>query len=264
MQSRIEEHWFGESFQFQCQEGRGNAGCDSNKLETMLKAYKVIVPKDYLRWRPEDEQPLTDGQVFDLLEFSYEHVAFPIEESQHSYWGHSHYAYDVDLGRAGLKEDVNRIFVRNGMAFEMVDGEVVRLAPTVLAEELSSSVFHSGDQILDELLATARTKFLNHSPDVRREGLEKLWDAWERLKTIEPGSDKKAQAAALLDRAAAGDFRQLLEKEARTLTEIGNIFMIRHTETNKIPITESGQIDYLFARMFGLMYLLLKSTGRLR
>jgi len=37
--------------------------------------------------------------------------------------------------------------------------------------------------------------------DVRRESLEKLWDAWERLKTVEPGGDKKAQAKALLDKS---------------------------------------------------------------
>jgi hypothetical protein len=32
------------------------------------------------------------------------------------------------------------------------------------------------------------------------------------------------------------------------LTEIGNRFMVRHTETDKIPITESAHVDYLFHR----------------
>jgi chemotaxis regulatin CheY-phosphate phosphatase CheZ len=112
-------------------------------------------------------------------------------------------------------------------------------------------------------LEVARKKFLNHALDVRRESLEKLWDAWERLKTVEAGKDKKASAAALLDKAAAEPhFRNKLEHEAKELTEIGNTFMIRHTETDKVPIVDSAHVDYLFHRMFSITRLLLKASGR--
>jgi hypothetical protein len=33
--------------------------------------------------------------------------------------------------------------------------------------------------------------------------------------------------------------------------------MIRHTEVGKIPITSSSQVDYLFNRLFGLIYIFL-------
>jgi hypothetical protein len=93
--------------------------------------------------------------------------------------------------------------------------------------------------------------------------LEKLWDAWERLKTVEPGKNKQAQVKALLDRAATeSNCRDRLEKEARELTEIGNKFMIRHTETDKVPVNESTQVDYLFHRMFAIIRLLLVASGR--
>lgn len=59
-----------------------------------------------------------------------------------------------------------------------------------LQEALASTIFTTGDQDLDRLLETAREKFLNRAFEIRKEGLEKLWDAWERLKTIEPGADK--------------------------------------------------------------------------
>jgi len=42
------------------------------------------------------------------------------------------------------------------------------------------------------------------------------------------------------------------------LTEIGNKFMIRHAETDKVPIVESAHVDYFFQRMFSLIRLLLK------
>ena len=99
--------------------------------------------------------------------------------------------------------------------------------------------------------------------DIRKEGLEKLWDAWERLKTVEPGKDKKAQVTALLDRATKEpNCRKLLEDEAVALTSIGNNFMIRHTETNKTEIRGSACIDYLFHRLFAIIRLLLKTTDR--
>ena len=98
---------------------------------------------------------------------------------------------------------------------------------------------------------------------IRRESLEKLWDAWERLKTLEPGRDKRESAGRLLDKAAGEPtLRAKIEEEAIALTNIGNTFMIRHTETDKIPITDSAHIDYLFHRMFSMIRLLLKTSGR--
>jgi hypothetical protein len=113
------------------------------------------------------------------------------------------------------------------------------------------------------MLEAARQKILNRSIDVRRESLEKLCDAWERLKTLEPGRDKRESAGRLLDKAAAeSTLRARLEDEAIALTNIGNTFMIRHTETDRIPITDSAHIDYLFHRMFSMVRLLLKTSGR--
>jgi hypothetical protein len=150
------------------------------------------------------------------------------------------------------------------MAFELRDGEILRIAPAALQEALATAVFRTGDAHLDEMLEDARTKFLNRDPKVRRESLEELWDARERLKTIEPGKDKKAQVKALLDKGAQDPAlrQQLLEDEAGALTAIGNNFMIRHTETTKTPISQSGHVDDLFHRMFALIRLLLKATNR--
>jgi len=137
------------------------------------------------------------------------------------------------------------------------------LVSSGLQEALASTVFRTGDADLDRLLETAREKFLNRSLDIRKEGLEKLWDAWERLKTIEKGKDKSVQVKAILDRSATEPvLRERLEIEARELNFIGNNLMIRHTEVGKPPIGESAQVDYLFHRMFAMIRLLLRSTHR--
>jgi hypothetical protein len=176
---------------------------------------------------------------------------------------HTHYTYDKAGGQTRFEEDINRIFERNGLAFNLVGGEVGRIAPAVFQEALAETVFKTGDAILDEMLESARQKFLNRSFTMRRESLEKLWDAWERLKTVEAGKDKKAKVTVLLDKAGAEPtFRGILEVEAKSLTELGNTLMIRHSETDKIPIRESVQVDYLFQRMFAMLVLLLKASGR--
>lgn len=149
------------------------------------------------------------------------------------------------------------------MAFELVDGEIRRIAPAILDEALAHTRFHSGDAHLDELLEKVRTKFLNRSLEVRRESLEKLWDAWERLKTLEPGKDNKASTLALLDKVASEPvMREHLGREAMELSDMGNKLMIRHTETDKEAIAQSSQVDYLFHRMFAMISLLLRATGR--
>jgi hypothetical protein len=101
--------------------------------------------------------------------------------------------------------------------------------------------------------------------DQRRDSLEKLWDAFERMKTLEPGADKRSQADALLNRAAGismPGIRILLGEEAKALTDIGNRFRIRHAESSQEIISTSEQIDYLFQRMYAFIRLVLKSTGR--
>ncbi|OOG58022.1 hypothetical protein B0E49_04100 [Polaromonas sp. C04] len=137
-----------------------------------------------------------------------------------------------------------------------------RTVPPVLFEAMGT-LPPSGDHILDALLEDASKKFKDAAPKSRAEGTEKLWDAWERLKSIEVLGNKRMSVARLLERCSPEPtFRALLEAEARELTQIGNSFHIRHFETDKVTISEPEQNDYLFHRLFALMHLLLFSRGR--
>jgi hypothetical protein len=124
----------------------------------------------------------------------------------------------------------------------------------------------TGDAKLDELLRDAATRFLSRNPQDRADALEKLWDAFERLKTLENPSDKKASITALLAKAAGGGvlFHGHLEAECVDLTKIGNDFQIRHFEVNKQPLPApiETSVDYLFTRLLSLIAYLLRKTGR--
>ena len=149
------------------------------------------------------------------------------------------------------------------MAYQVDEnGMAVRLGPPVLHEHLSATVFATGDAELDAMLQTAKVKFLNPDPGVRRESLEKLWDAWERLKTLDGGANKKQSVAQLLAAASPEEhFRERLDREARELTDIGNTFKIRHSETTQIPLGQDEHVDYLFHRLFAIITLCLRMRG---
>ena len=99
----------------------------------------------------------------------------------------------------------------------------------------------------------------------RKVGLDKLWDAYERIKTLED-SDKAVGTQKILDKAsdpaASPKLRAALEEDAKALTKLGNELLIRHHETTREPICAPEQLDYLFGRLFSLIRLMLKLSGR--
>ena len=259
VQSLIEDGSFGDSFPDQCPDGPSTIGTNFTTWQKV-----VLAEHPDITWPPQNSSTPRTLAILDLIEFTHAHIAKPIPGQYHSFFSHHHLSFDRVAGRAEYRQRINRLFARNELAFKLqADGRVIRLAPVVLKELLQGTIFRTGDTILDTMLELARAKFLNPDAQVRRESLEKLWDAWERLKTIEPGADKKAQVKAILDNAATEpNFRAIVEKEARELTEIGNNFLIRHSETNKPDIQSTGQVDYLFHRLFSFIWMIIEAKAK--
>lgn len=258
---------FGYKYPEMCPDGHGPVGTDENAFGLALQAEIPDLP-----WPLETHESFSSGffredqpsapdtlMIMDLVEFCHRAVAKPIQGSYHSFFGHHHLTFDADIGQARFRDDVNRILRRNNLAFQVQDdGHVERIAPPVLRDELGVALFHTGDPQLDQMLEDARTKFLNTEAGVRREGLERLWDCWERIKSLESPQNKKESVAELLNKASAETtFRETLNEEARSLTEIGNNFHIRHSEVTQSAVTDPEHVDYLFHRLFALIQLLL-------
>jgi hypothetical protein len=203
--------------------------------------------------------------AMDTIEFCWGAIGKPVRRGrEHEYFQHFHLDYEVGAGRADFRQAINQIFARNALAFELRDnGVVVRVAGPVIREAMASRFFATGDAELDEMLETARRKFFDPDETVRREGLEKLWDAFERIKTIGPGANKRVQADAMIDRMAGAQspkFREQVQAEERTLREIGNSLQIRHSETTQERLTRSEHVDYLFHRTFAFLQLAMRTT----
>ena len=186
-------------------------------------------------------------------------VARPIVGKHHAFFQHHHLTFDVEAGRAAFRADVNRILARNGMAYDLgEDGRIERVLPAVLGEALTRIYFRTGDRTLDLMLEESRTKFSDPDPLIRREALERLFDSWERIKSL-ADANKSQSIQLILDRTATEPaFRDLLEKEARELTQIGNSHLLRHHEVSQTPVIDVEHVDYLYHRLFAMIELVIR------
>ena len=290
VQERVENNSFAEWFPERCQDFPFDSavccGTHVRRFETALKTEIPALAEIEQNWRDSEgdgpygifqspqkqiwqmsliEQPSLPV-IMDIIEFCWRTGSKPELRYYHGFFQHHHLGFDQEAGRADFREEVNRIFQRNGVAFALTEGgRIERLIPEPAGSVLRGCAFRSGDSELDQLLDAARRKFVMPEENEHRDALEKLWDAWERIKTVE-NLDKKTGATMMLDRLASptqSQFRDLLDSEARALNSAGNSLRIRHSETTQERLEMTEQVDYLFQRMFALIYLFLSVTGRL-
>lgn len=163
-------------------------------------------------------------------------------------------------------QDVNKIFFKYGMIYEIgSDGKIYKKLPIELVEQINlSNSFEFNDLELSKLISQACSKFKSHIIEERKISLEKIWDAFERIKT-QLDSDKKKSISKLINLSELSDLlKENIENEMLTLTQIGNNFQIRHSETDKTPITHHNEIDYLFHRCLSLINLLATNLVRIQ
>ncbi len=263
--ARIDDGSFAASYPEQCPDGRGPVGTDRIAFYRAMRAEIPDLP-ERMPWQYPDEMEDEVGtiDILDILEFCWRNIGKPIKKDFHSYYGHHHLSFDPEdsAGQEEFCEKVNRIFRRNGLVYKLTDaGAIERIVPPVLREKLSSTPLRTGDVELDRMLDAAVHKIRDPNPVVRRESLRELWDAWERLKTLDGVGKKKGIDRLLNSASGAGNsrFRQRLEQEATNLTRMGNAFQIRHSETTQEKLESTEHIDYLFHRMFSLIALILRT-----
>ena len=265
---------FGATYPAICPDGNYVMGTDEASLSDAIRAeipeLSVYDEQDYSGHRQSILDTLNEAggrlptlDILDLIQFCWKSVGKPNNVGSHPFFQHYHFEFDKQAGRNEFRDEIETIFRRNGIAYLLTeDGRIERVVPPAFEELFVRSEANTGDSELDRLLDTAQLKFLDPRPETRREALESLWDAWERLKTLDGQGHKKAQAQAMLDKAAGTSspkFRGALEKEAVELTSIGNSLRIRHSETGQEILAEGKHVDYLFYRLYSLIQLILKS-----
>lgn len=158
-----------------------------------------------------------------------------------------------------FQEEINGIFAESGLLYELTDEKIIEriVENSPLTKEVENSFATVQEIGTRDLLRDAVALYKTPNPTARQDSVEKIWDAFERLKTYYTSLDKKNSSQKIVNDMAHGnsDFVDLFNDEFKKLTDIGNQYRIRHHETNKIDITDVRYYDYLFNRCLSLIAL---------
>ena len=196
--------------------------------------------------------------ILDLAEFVYKNAKDYEGVKEHKFYGHTHICFNKKwYAKGNFRYKLNELFEKTGLLYHMNDdGEIERVVSNeAVLSQLKEESSHSDDHSLKELIGSAISFYLK--PDISniQIALEKIWDAFERIKTIYADLEKNESADKLIEVVSNGEenYKKLLLNEFNQLTIIGNNFRIRHHETNKIEIVDNRHKEYLFNRCCSLL-----------
>ena len=145
---------------------------------------------------------------------------------------------------------MNTILKINSVPYKLEQGRIVSTLEIAIDPKILAEIPEKG---LKELLSEADAYYRSGNKQI---AVEKIWDAFERLKTYYSSTLNKAQSAGkIIDNMSNSEpnYKALYEAEFKALTNIGNSFRIRHHETTKIDITDNRQYDYFYKRCLALV-----------
>ncbi len=175
--------------------------------------------------------------LFDIIEFQFEELS--------------------NGEKTPFQAEINASLKKDNVPFRLSDRGLVEILNDyeVLSAEIIRNVDNVSEPGIQELLSEAIAKHMQPTFQAHKDAAEKIWDAFERLKTYYTSMDKKASATKIVSDIAGGqaEYIDLLNAEFKALTDIGNNFRIRHHETNKIDITDIRHYDYFFNRCLSLI-----------
>lgn len=233
-------------------------GCNRRALNTMIIAF-IPELEDKLYFIDDKKELPSMYCVLDLVEFIYSKLVKYNKEEHHSFMKHYHLSFDESDNslKEEFRSELNQLFERNGVVFYLDDrGLIKRQLPLGLEELISKSIINTNDDKLNQLVQQSIENISKPKKEDRVYAIEKLWDAFERMKTFY-SSKKRDSADKLVDEVSkkTKSFNEVIREEFRTLSSIGNEYQIRHFETDKIEICDLYHFDYLYYRMMAVISL---------
>lgn len=253
----------------ECPDGNNCCGLDYDKFDmdiefeipTLFRRNGRISKPQSIQLPFEDE-PINDEfdqyALIDLIEFVAQNIRDITRKSYHSFFRHDDLSFGETNEIAGkFIEEINRTFQQTGLLYQLtINLEVERIEETaILTEKMEKDIQAIKEPGLRELLIMAVQKHRSPYPNDQKDAVEKIWDAFERLKTYYTNKNKRESADQIIGDMSDGkdEYIELFTTEFKLLTEIGNNYRIRHHETSKIDITDIRHYDYFFNRCLALI-----------
>jgi hypothetical protein len=147
----VADNSFADAFPRRCPDGQVE-GTEERLFNQKLAGLVHEVIDQYGQFPEEVPSTLA---ILDFIEFCWKHISKANQNHFHQYPrpGHFHLFFDRQKGRDNFCIEINRLFSRNGLAFELSsDGQAIRLGPELLRDQASRVAFRTGDIELDSLL----------------------------------------------------------------------------------------------------------------
>ncbi len=264
------KNYFSENFSEKCHDNGRVCGFDNKIFESRAKSVipdieiPIIIKVEKNTFSFNDNDSVTNivnkYTALDFIEFCFKNISKAIQDNYHDFFKHYHLNFK---NSQKLKDEfrikINQIFERNGIVFDLNENGKINRLISKNFEPLINKIYKTNDIRLNKLVKLSQEKFILPKIEDRIYALEKIWDAFERMKTYYIEKNKKQSIDELIQLVsnANTNFKVLLSEECKSLTNIGNNYQIRHFETNKIEITDNKHIDYLYYRMISLIHLFL-------
>lgn len=259
-------------FPLECADGYGCCGIDEHALDIDLKYAipglfrtedgSISVPCVHHNIFGDDDMTDEYDQyaLFDYIEYFANNIRDIVKRDFHSYFGHHHLTLQTSTNIVfSFVQEINGIFDKTHVLYHLSNDLIIEriVEDTPLTPEIEKNIGNIKEKGLRDLLQEAILLYKQPAPHARRDAVEKIWDAFERLKTYYTTMDKKTSAATIVNDMANRDqtYIALFDAEFKALTAIGNDFRIRHHETSKTDITDSRHYDYFFNRCLSLIAL---------
>ncbi len=180
---------------------------------------------------------------------------------QYGLFNPKYYSASILCGKPGVNydlqlalEDFQKFLHTSTQPVEPLRVEVI-FSSTAISDLFFRPLDQTRDSQLNSILTESKDLFRQNKLNL---ALEKLWDGFERLKTL-LDADKKVGSKLLASKICTDFEYARVEKEMLELTDIGNSYQIRHHEVSKIPLSTDVEVTYLYFRMLSLINYALES-----
>jgi hypothetical protein len=212
------EGYFQEALGYHCVDAGFVAGSLARRIEGALL---LALRKDNLAPIRERIEVYDEEDMFDVIEFLFDHCSKPIERWYHDFsdcgW-HCH-TFDREAGRAEFRERINDLLEPYEKGFELSDaGEVLALGDPSVAPLHEAPLPTSDPDNVGARVAAAQVKFRRHRSTLsdRRDAIRDLADVLEFLRPQLDGVLTNKDDAALFNIANNFAIRHHNEKQQST------------------------------------------------
>lgn len=241
-----QKSYFQEAIGYECVD----AGVVPGTMGTDPELYVALRLREEGLFPVRRDHQYTEDNLFDLIEFFYDHVSKPIAGWYHDYYacGHHYTVFDKKAGQDAFRAEVNEFLRDYEDGWELsLDGEILSMGQSGLNNIFNAEIPSKDTENVNSRIQAAIGKFRRH-----RSSAEDRVDAVRDL-------------AAVLEYLRPEAHRLLTKKDESDLFDLANRFGIRHH--NKIQQTDydhdiwlSWAFYYYLSTIHALLRLITRSN----